>query len=148
MQRHKLTGWSIVFIIWTAVGGINGLASLGTVGTTWSQHMADYPSLQTAVLGFELATGAGILAWLYAAWLLYQRQPCTLKSVQVSLLVGASLRTIGCWSIILLGGLPAATVQRMIPTQLVITCLIVLFTVAWYRYLARSERIREIYAAS
>src|SRR5712671_2212283 len=100
MQKPKLTGALILFIVWTAIGGINGLRELGSVEKTWKPHVADHPALQGAVLIFQGLTGAGILAWLFTAWLLYQREPGTLKRAQTSLLVGGLLRLLGGWSIV------------------------------------------------
>ena len=147
MQRHTFTGWLIVFMVGVGITGVNGLASLGVAERTWKPHMANCPSLQGAVLVFQLLTGAGILAWLFTAWLLYQREPGTLKKAQMSLLVGSLLRLVGLWSIVLFGGLPTKMAQRLVPQLGYGTSVILLFTGAWYFYLLRSERVREIYAA-
>jgi hypothetical protein len=147
MQRNKLTGWLIVFIIWTGVTGVNGLGSLGGIERTWRPLMADYPSLHGAVMVFQLLSGAGISACLFTAWLLYQREPGTLKRAQISLLVGGLLRFVGVWSIALFGGLPAVMLQRMMPQLGFASCVILVFTGAWSLYLLRSKRVREIYAA-
>jgi len=146
MQKPKLTGALILFIAWTAIAGANGLRELGSVETTWKPYMADQPSLQGAVLIFQALTGAGILAWLFTAWMLYQREPGTLNRAQTSLLIGALLRLLGGWSIVLFGRLPAEMVQRLMPQVGFISCLILLFTGVWYLYLLRSQRVREIYA--
>ena len=108
--------------------------------------MADYPSLRGAVMAFQFLTGAGIVAWLYAIWVLYQREPGTLGKAQSTLLLGALLRLLGGWSIIIFGGLRPSMVHRLLPQASFITCVLLLFTGAWYFYLLRSERVREIYA--
>jgi len=108
--------------------------------------MADHPALQGAVLIFQGLKGAGILAWLFTAWLLCEREPGTLKRAQTSLLVGGLLRLLGGWSIVLFGRLPPEMVQRLIPKVGFISCVILLFTGVWYLYLLRSQRVREIYA--
>ncbi len=108
--------------------------------------MPDYPSLRGAVMAFQFLSGAGIVAWLYTAWVLYQREPGTLRRVQSSLLLGALLRLGGGWSIILFGGLPPDMVHRLMSQAGFGTCVILLVTGAWYFYLLRSERVREIYA--
>ena len=145
MQKQKLTGWLILFIIWVGITGINGLGSLGAAEANWRPHMAEHPSLRGAVMAFQFLTGAGIVAWLYTVWVLYQRQPGTLRQAQISLLLGAVIRLSGLWSIVLFGGLPANMVQRLMPQVGLGTCVILLFAGAWYFYLLRSERVREIY---
>ncbi len=96
----------------------------------------------------QLLTGAGIVAWLYTVWVLYQREPGTLRRAQTSLLVGALLRLAGAWSTILFGGVPADMVRGVVLQVGLGTCLILLFTGAWYLYLVRSEKVREIYGDS
>jgi hypothetical protein len=142
----KLTGWLILLIVWIVLGGINGLGDLGAVAKTWKPHMAEYPGLQTAVLVFQGLTGAGIIAWLYAGWVLYQRQPGTLSTAQRSLLVGGGLRVVGSWSIMLLGGLPASAIRVMASQVVIVSVLVFAFTSVWYLYLARSQKVRELYA--
>ena len=108
--------------------------------------MADYPSLRTAVMVFQGLTGAGILAWLYAAWVLYRTQPETLLTAQKALLVGGGLRALGSWSITVLGGLPASAVRDLAPESVTVSVVVLVFTLVWYLYLARSQKVRELYA--
>ena len=145
MQRRKLTGWLIVFMAWVGLAGINGLSALGRVEQDWKPLMADYPSLHGAVMAFQLLTGAGIIAWLYCAWVLYQRESGTLRRAHMSLLLGAALRLLGGWSIVLFGGLSKEVLQGLMSEAGVVTCVILLFTSAWYYYLVTSDRVREIY---
>jgi hypothetical protein len=145
MQRQKLTGWLIFFMAWVGIAGVNGLGALEKADQVWRPHMANCPSLQNAVLVFQLFTSAGIFAWLYCAWVLYQREPGTLRRAQMSLLVGAALRLAGGWSIVLFGGLPKETLRAMAQQSGFVTFVVLLFTGAWYYYLLRSERVREIY---
>jgi hypothetical protein len=147
MQKQKLTGWLIFFIVWIGVTGVNGLGATGTTDRIWRPYMADCPSLQGAVMAFQLLTAAGIVAWLYTVWVIYQREPGTLRTAQISLLVGAALRIAGGWSILLFGGLPQTTLHRLMPQVTFGTCVLLLFTGIWYFYLLRSNRVREIYAA-
>jgi hypothetical protein len=146
MQKQKLTGWLILFIVWVGLTGVNGLGSLGAAEGIWRKYMADHPSLRGSVMAFQFLSGAGIVAWLYTAWVLYQREPGTLRRAQGSLLLGALLRLGGGWTIILCGGLPPDMVHRLMSQAAFGTCVILLVTGAWYFYLARSERVREIYA--
>src|ERR1051325_2025714 len=115
VQKPKLTGALILFIVWAVVSGAGGLGALGSAEKTWKPHMADHPSLQGAVMSFEFLSGAGILALLFTAWLLYQREPGTLKRAQTSLLIAGVLRLLGLWSIVLFGGLPGETLSRILP---------------------------------
>jgi hypothetical protein len=146
MYKHKFTGWLIFFMVWLGISGINGLGALDSVEKTWRPYMADYPSLQNAVLASQAVTGAGIAAWLFTAWILYQRESGTLKKAQMSLLAGTLLRLVGLWSIILFGGLPAEIQRRLAPNASFVTAIILLFTGSWYVYLIRSQRVQEIYS--
>jgi hypothetical protein len=109
--------------------------------------MADYSSLRGAVMAFQLLTGAGIVAWLYTVWVLYQREPGTLRRAQMGLLVGAVLRLIGGWSIVLFRGLPQSMLKGLMPQLGFGTFVLLLFTGVWHFYLLHSARVREIYAA-
>jgi hypothetical protein len=146
MHKQKLTGWLILFMVWVGLTGVNGLGSLGAAEGIWRKYMADYPSLRGAVMVFQLLSGAGIVAWLYTAWVLYQRKPGTLRRAQSSLLLGGLLRLGGGWSIIVFGGLPPDMVRRLMSQAGFGSCVILLVTGAWYLYLLRSERVREVYA--
>jgi hypothetical protein len=147
MQKHKLTGWLILFMVWVCLTGVNGLSALGSAEAAWKPHMADFPSLHGAVMLLQLLTGAGIAAWLYSAWVLYRRESGTLKRAQVSLLAGAVMRVFGLWSIVLFGGLPRTAVQRLTSQAGFGTSAILLFTGIWCYYLFSSQRVREIYAS-
>jgi hypothetical protein len=146
MQKHKLTGWLILFLVWVCLTGVNGLGALASAEAAWKPHMADFPSLHGAVLLFQFLTSAGIVAWLYSAWVLYQRESGTLKRAQIALVAGAVLRVFGLWSIVLFGGLPQTAVRRLAPQAGFGTSAVLLFTGIWCFYLFSSKRVREIYA--
>jgi hypothetical protein len=147
MNRKKLTGWLIVFFVWIGVFGVSGGAkNLSTIENAYRPYMADYPSLRMAITVFQLVAGAGIAVWIYVAWVLYRREPGTLARAQACLIVGAVLRIAGGYSIPLLGGFPADTVRTLLNETLPLTFFVLLFTGIWYMYLARSQKVREIYA--
>ncbi|HTI97528.1 MAG TPA: DUF2569 family protein [Dongiaceae bacterium] len=147
MQKQKLTGWLILFIVWLGLSSVNGLGSLDRIAQSWKPLMANYPSLHGAVTLFQFFLGAGMIAWLYTAWVLYEREPGSLKSAQYSLLAGAGLRLIGTWSIVLFGGLPVEKLQTLMSQTLISTCGVLVFSGVWYYYLVSSARVRQIYAA-
>ena len=146
MQKPKLTGGLIVFIVWAAITGVNGFRSLGSVEDQGKWAMTDHPSLQGAVLIFQSVSGAGLLALMFTVWLVYHREPGTLKRAQTSLLISGLLRFIGIWTIVLFGGLPAQMLQRMMPQIGFASGVILFFTGGWYYYFLRSKKVREIYA--
>jgi len=146
MQKPRLTGPLILFIAWTGISGVTGLGSLGLAEKTWKPYMAEYPSLQGAVMAFQFIAGAGLLACLYSAWLLYQREPGTLERARTSLLIGGLFRLPASWIIVIFGGLPADMVQRQLPQLTFASLVILLFTGSWYLYLLQSKKVREIYA--
>lgn len=146
MQPKKLTGWLIVLIVWIGVIGFSGGArSLTAIEPAYRPYMAEYPSLRTAIMVFQLLVGAGVAVWLYAAWVLYRREPGTLARAQTCLVVGAVLRIAGSYSIPVFGGFPAEGVRSLVNNALPLTFFLLLFTGIWYLYLARSQRVREIY---
>jgi hypothetical protein len=147
MHPKKLTGWLIVLIVWIGILGFSGGArSLSTIEDTYRPYMAEYPSLRTAIMLFQLLVGAGVAVWLYAAWVIYRREPGTLARAQTCLILGAVLRIAGGYSIPLFGGLPADAVRTLMKEALPLTFFALLFAGIWYMYLARSQKVREIYA--
>jgi|SRR5688572_9916512 len=148
MIPKKLTGWLILLIILIGPLQFGGAAqSLATVPESFRPHLSEYPSLSTALLVFQLLTGGSIAVWAYTAWVLYRREPGTLKTAQNSFLLGAALRVVGGFSIALFGGLPAETTRAMIQEALPSTGIVTAMIAVWYLYLIRSEKVREIYAA-
>jgi hypothetical protein len=96
---------------------------------------------------FQLLIGGSIAVWAYTAWVLYRREPGTLKTAQTSFLIGAVLRIFGAYSIALFGGLPPEASRSMIQQAIPFTVVATVMVTVWYLYLVRSERVREIYAA-
>jgi hypothetical protein len=148
MYQKKLTRWLIALIIWIGLLGFSGGArSLTDIEDAYRPYMADYPSLRTAITVFRLLVGAGVAVWAYTAWVLYRREPGTLARAQTCLVIGALLRVAGGYSIPLFGGFPPDVVTTLMKEALPLTLFVFLFTGLWYMYLARSEKVRDIYAA-
>ena len=147
MHPKKFTGWLILLIVWIGVFGFGGGArSLSTIEGAYRPYMADHPSLRTAIMVFQLLVGAGVAVWVYTAWVLYRREPGTLARAQTCLVLGAVLRITGDYSIPLFGGLPADAVRSLMSEAFPLTFFVLLFTGIWSMYLARSQKVREIYA--
>ena len=147
LVRKKLTGWLILLIILIGPLQFGGAArSLSTVPDSFRPHLAEYPSLSTALIIFQLLIGGSIAVWAYTAWVLFQREPGTLKMAQTTFLVGAVLRIFGGFSIALFGGLPSEASRLMIQQAIPFTLIAAVMVTVWYFYLLRSERVREIYA--
>ena len=146
MQKKKLTGWLILLILWIGLFSFGGgTGSLRTIKDDYQPYMADYPSLPAAITIFQLFLGAGMAVWMYAAWVLYRREPGTLAQAQICLVTGAALRIASGYAIPLFAGFPGRTVQELMQDALLLTVFLFLFTTVWYLYLARSQKVREIY---
>jgi len=147
MQTKKLTGWLILLIVWIGVLGLSGgFQALGQVADSYKPYFSQYPSLSLAIMLFQVVVGAGIAAWGYTAWVIYRREPGTLVRAQTALLVGGLLRAFGWFCIPIFGGLPPSESQLLVQQSVGIAVFIVLFTVIWHQYLARSKKVREIFA--
>ena len=143
----KLTGWMILLIILLGPLSFGGSArSLSVVPQTYRPYLAVYPSLAGAITAFQVLVGAGIAVWAYTAWLLYRREPGTLARAQVGLVTGGLLKIAGGLSIPLFGGLPPAVANSMVQEALpgIIGSMVMIGI--WYLYLARSQRVRDIFA--
>jgi hypothetical protein len=145
MPKPKLTPWLIFFIIWILCTSAGGFQILQEAEKTWRPFMAANPSMRNAVRAFQFFTGAGIITWIYAAWLVFKREPGTLRTIRKSLLIGAGLRIFGGWTLVLLGRLPSEMRTRFFPQLTLMTSLLFFVTAAWYLYLLRSQKIRDIY---
>jgi len=148
LPPKKLTGWlTLLIIILGPVQFCGTVRSLSTVPESFRPYLAGHPSLSTAIMIFQLLVGASAAVWAYAAWVLYRREPGSLKAAQTSLLVGAALRIVGSFSIAFFGGLPPDTVRSMIERALPATVIWVAMIAGWYLYLIQSGRVRDIYTA-
>ena len=73
LVRKKLTGWLILLIILIGPLQFGGAArSLSTVPDSFRPHLAEYPSLSTALIIFQLLIGGSIAVWAYTAWVLFR----------------------------------------------------------------------------
>ena len=145
---RKLTGWLILLILQLGpLSFVGGVKSLRTVEETYKRYIVQYPSLSSAIMLFQLLVGAGIAAWAYTAWVLYQREPGTLGKLKIGLVLGFILRIAGVYTIPLFGGLPPSAAQTIIQNSLPFNFLSFVLISIWYLYLLRSQRVREIYAA-
>ena len=107
--------------------------------------MEDYPSLRLSLTVAELLMWASIAAWLYAAIVLYRREPGSLGRAKTALVLGVLPRIASGWSIPLLGGLPEAVSKIIIRRGLPGMLYALMFTGAWYLYLARSRKVKDLY---
>ena len=78
---------------------------------------------------------------------LYRRTPKSLPTIQTGLILTIGLRAIAGWVFPLLANLPSAAFRTSYPQRLAGSFILFGIGTAWYLYLARSERVREIYAA-
>ena len=147
MAPQKLTGWLILLIVILVL-------SLGSVGATFRRtdqvfqsYLADHPAVGTALMVYKLFGGAAVCASLYTAWVLFRRDPGTLRLAKSFLIVRCLLITVSGFSVPVLAGLAPEATQRMIVQATYGSLVSMLFTAIWFAYLSRSERVAKIYAA-
>jgi hypothetical protein len=146
-MQKKLTGWLILLIVILGPLQFGGAArSLSSVSDSFRSHVASFPKLSTAIVVYQLIMGTSIAVWVYTAWVLFRRESGTLRGIQRTFLVGAALRIVGSFTLAILGGLPPDFVRGMLQRTVPAAVASVLMCAAWYLYLLRSEKVREIYA--
>src|SRR6266850_2558440 len=100
-MERKLTGWLILLIIILGplqFGG--GSRSIREVPDSFRPYLVNNPSLPTAIDIYQLLIGISVAVWVYTAWLLFRREPGTLKKIQSTFAAGMALRIVGSFSII------------------------------------------------
>jgi hypothetical protein len=148
MQKKKLTIGLILLIICIGVLGFSrGVRSVSEVEKAYRPYYEKFPSLSSAVTLAQLLVASGMLAWVYSAWLLYNREPGTLGVARNCFLLGALLRLASGYVLVLSSGFPSTAVQKVLVQFLPSTMGTILFTAAVSFYLWRSERVKEIYTA-
>jgi hypothetical protein len=147
-MQKKLTGWLILLIVILGPLQLGGAArSLGSVRDSFRPYFANYPSLSLAIMVYQLLMCASVALWVYTAWVLFRREPGTLGTAQATFAGGAVLRIASSFSVIVFGGLPPDVKSEMVERIVPVAASSLLMCTAWYMYLIRSERVREIYAA-
>jgi hypothetical protein len=148
-QPKKLTGWLIFLIIFVGFGSVgSGIRIVKDLMDSYEPYFEDYPSLLTAVRVSQLFIAISICTGGYMAWLLYEREPGTLPRAQNCLLLTAGLRIAAPGAIPILGGLPSDATEQLLQEWFVDALIGFAVTAAWYAYLSRSKKVREIYAPS
>jgi hypothetical protein len=87
-----------------------------------------------------------ICTGVYTAWLLYERVPGTLPRAQNCLLLTGGLRIAAPGTIPMLAGLPSETTNQLLQEWLIDAVLGFGVIAAWYLYLSKSKKVREIYS--
>ena len=147
-MKPPLTGWLILLIV-TLVGSLgNGMSMLNRVTESYKPYYDIFPSLASAVLIFQVMFVVSIGTAIYTAWVLYSRVPGTLPRAQNAFLLTAALRVLAPGVIPLFGGLPTQASTELIRDWMGTGLLFVAVTAAWYLYLGRSKKVKQIYAAS
>ena len=144
-MQKKLTGWLILLIVLLVL-------SLGAVGAAAAQIdkefrslLARYPSVSSAIMTLKFANGAVVCASLYTAWMIYRKQPGTLRQIQAGLFVRFICVAGGAFSFPVLAGLPNEMTGSLVRQATYNVAGSMLFTSVWLLYLIRSVRAREIY---
>jgi Protein of unknown function (DUF2569) len=147
-MKPPLTGWLILLIV-ILVGSLgNGMSMLNRVTESYKPYYDTFPSLANAVLIFQVMFVVSIGTAIYSAWVLYQRVPGTLPRAQNAFLLTGALRVLAPGAVPLFGGLPSQASSELIRDWMSTGALFIVMTAAWYLYLCRSKKVRQIYAAS
>jgi hypothetical protein len=144
--RKKFTPWLVLLIVLIGPLQLGGANILRTTEQAFRPLIPEYPSLSNAIIIYQLLIGTSIAVWVYTAWVLFRRESGTLYKAQTGYLVGAALRILGAFSIVLLGGLPPDMTSAMFKEILPSGAVALVAVIAWSLYLTRSSRVREIYA--
>jgi hypothetical protein len=144
--RKKFTPWLILLMVLIGPLQLSGVNILWTTEQAFRPILAEYPSLSNAIIIYQFSMIASIAAWLFTAWVIFRRESETLFQVQTGYFVGAALRILGSFSIVMLGGLPVEMTSAIIKEMLPGTAIGLVVVVLWSLYLTRSARVKEIYA--
>ena len=147
-MSKKLTLWVILLVIFFGpVQLVLTLRNMADYPHGWGVYESTCPNLWTAIVVREVLLGISMLVWAYTAWVLFRRQPATLKLAKTGLGLGAAFRIAGIFSVSALGGLPTETVWEMIQRDIRASIGVGLLVGGCHLYLARSTKVAQLYGA-
>ena len=147
MIPKKLTAWLILLIIILVLSFGSAATTFSRMDQVFQSYRADHPDVVTALMIYKLLGGAGICASLYTAWVLFRKVPGTLRLAKIFLIVRCVLIIASGFSVPLLAGLSPEATQRMIGQATYGSLISIVFTVIWFTYLSKSNKVAEIYSA-
>ena len=144
-MQKKLTGWLILLIVLLALSLGSAASAAVRIDQEFRSLLARYPSVSSAIIALKVSNGAMVCASLYTAWVLYRKQPGTLRQAQAGLVVRFLCVAAGAFSFPMLAGLPNEMTASLVRQAAYNVIGSIAFTSAWLLYLIRSVRVREIY---
>jgi hypothetical protein len=145
--KKKLTGWLILLMVILGLGALSGIGrEITEVRRSYEPHFSQYASLQTAVLVYQCLLFGSACTALYTVRVLYQRVPGTLPFAIAAFTATILVRIAAGWIFDLVAGLPEEF-REPLRSDVIRSLMLAAHGVVWYLYLARSKRVREIYAA-
>jgi len=144
--KKKLTGWLILLMVILGLGSLSGIGrEITDVRRFYEPYFSQHPSLQTAVLVYQCILFGSACTALYTVWVLYQRVPGTLSIAIRAFIATIGLRMAAGWIFDLIAGLPDEF-REPLRSDVISSLILVAYGIVWYLYLARSKRVRDIYA--
>lgn len=145
MNSRPLTGWLILLIVFFVVSGCVDINILERSDAMVRRLRADYPNVETAHLVFELLVGAAMLASFYGAWVVFRRESGTLLHAQLALVAKWAFGVGSTFAMPLLAGFPPNIRDSVLFKAYSAALISTIPTAAWLLYLARSERVKDIF---
>jgi hypothetical protein len=144
-MQKKLPGWLILLIVLLVLSLGSAGSAASRIDHEFQSLLARYPSVSSAIMTLKFANGAVVCVSLYTAWVIYRKQPGTLRQVQAGLFVRFICVAGGAFSFPVLAGLPSEMTVSLVRQATYNVVGSMLFTSVWLLYLIRSVRVREIY---
>lgn len=147
-NKKAVPGWLILLCVLLVLGSLGRAATAITdVRRQFEPYFAAQPSLRRAVLIYQVVLFGSICAALYTVLLVYQRNPQSLITIQNGFLLTIGLRIVSNWIFPLFAHLPSGVLKPSYSQRLFGSFVLLGVGTAWYLYLVRSKRVREVYAA-
>jgi hypothetical protein len=146
-SKKMLTGWLILLMIILGLGSLSGIGrEITDVRRSYEPYFSQYPALKTAVLVYQCILFGSACTALYTVWVLYQRVSGTLFIAIRAFIATILLRMAAGWIFDLIAGLPEEF-REPLRSDVIRSLILAAYGIVWYLYLARSKRVKEIYAA-
>jgi len=148
LARPRLTGWLIFLMVCLFISFSRASADIRDIEKFCKPAYAAYPSLSLTVTIFQLLLAGAMIVWAYTAILIYRREPRTLLSIKISLILGAFLKLTALLPIVLFSGIPPEASRDLLKHSLPRAVFGLIFTFTWYLYIDQSQAVRQIYGQS
>lgn len=145
-MQKKLTAWVTLLIVLLFLSLGSAFSAATRMDRAFAAVVPRYPSINSALIAIKFWNGVSVCVSIYTALLLYRMRPATLHWVKTGLVARFLCIACGSFSFPLLAGMSEEATASLFrnATDNVVASLI--FTSAWFLYLTRSVKVREIYS--